>query len=332
MSVKQSRKWQLTINNPIDKGWNHENIIASLSQIKNITYWCLCDEVGSKEHTLHTHIFIFRQNPLTFSRIKNLFPESHIEAAKGSAKENRDYIRKEGKYENSNKTETNLPDTFEEFGELPQDDNQGKRTDLETLYDLIKEGYTDYEIFEDNPGFIKYASLIKQTRETVLYEKFKSKRRTDLRVEFWYGPPGCGKTSGVLDLYGDDKVYIVSDYLHPWDGYKGQDVVLMDDLDARRIITNDLLKWLDIYPLELPCRFANKVACFTKVFITSNYSPEDLWQEDFRWSRNTYDALMRRIHVIRHLNQDGTFSEQSADGFIQVSQSDLELIDDLFRK
>ena len=32
----------------------------------------------------------------------------------------------------------------------------------------------------------------------------------------------------------------------------------------------DMLKYLEGYPLMLPCRYNNKAACYTKVFLISN--------------------------------------------------------------
>ena len=70
--AKQCRKWQLTINNPIDHGLSHKDIFDKFSEIKKLNYWCLCDEIG-ENGTYHTHIFIYRVNPVSFDYIKNYF-------------------------------------------------------------------------------------------------------------------------------------------------------------------------------------------------------------------------------------------------------------------
>jgi len=43
---KQSRKWNLTINNPLDKGWTHEKLNTTLQGIASMTYYCFGDEIG----------------------------------------------------------------------------------------------------------------------------------------------------------------------------------------------------------------------------------------------------------------------------------------------
>lgn len=114
----QSRKWLLTINNPVDKDLNHENIKLILGKFKAVKYWCMCDEIGA-EGTYHTHLFIQGGTPIKFVTVKNKFPTAHIDYCRGTNQDNRDYIRKEGKYKGSSKEETNLRETFEESGDLP---------------------------------------------------------------------------------------------------------------------------------------------------------------------------------------------------------------------
>lgn len=44
----RSRKWQITINNPAEKGYTHEKIKEQLSLFNSIIYWCMSDEIGEK--------------------------------------------------------------------------------------------------------------------------------------------------------------------------------------------------------------------------------------------------------------------------------------------
>ena len=78
----------------------------------------MCDEVGA-EGTAHTHLYLYSPNAILFSTLQQRFFGSHIEIARGRHQENRDYIRKEGKWQDDAKHETNLPETFEESGPVP---------------------------------------------------------------------------------------------------------------------------------------------------------------------------------------------------------------------
>ena len=341
MGDTQSRKWQLTVNNPEEKGWTHSVIKKILEdEIKNVTYWCMCDEVGAETQTYHTHLFIFRKNAIRFSKVQKAFGGFHIEQAKGTCEQNRDYIRKEGKH--GDKSETNLRDTFEESGEMPVE-SQGKRTDLHVLYELIKDGNSDYEILEHNPFYMNRLGTISQVRETLRYEEFRNVRRLDMHVEYWFGAPGAGKTRGVLDRYGDTNVYMVTDYSHPWDDYRGEDVVLFDDIDTSRVTVNDLLRWLDVYPLRLPCRYNNKSACYTKVFITSNLPLDCQYTHVQENEPSVWKALLRRVHCVKEFGKDGFLKsyetmEQFTNrhktrgngGFVQLSLGDADKALDMF--
>ena len=58
MADKQGRKWQITINNPQDKGLDHDAIKLALDDLRSLDYYCMADEVGLETHTPHTHLFI----------------------------------------------------------------------------------------------------------------------------------------------------------------------------------------------------------------------------------------------------------------------------------
>lgn len=132
-----SRKYQITFNNPSLHDWSHVYVKNALSTLSSITYWCMCDEVG-EEGTPHTHVFVIFRNAVEFKTLQKRFYGAHIEPAMGTNRDNHDYIRKEGKWAEDKKKETNLPDTFEEYGELPPD---RRDNDKETyaIYKMLKE-------------------------------------------------------------------------------------------------------------------------------------------------------------------------------------------------
>ena len=109
----QARKWALVINNPLEAGLDHAAIREILRRFAP-SYFCMADEVATTG-TYHTHIFLLAPSPIRFSTIKNRFPTAHIEKAYGSAKTNRAYILKEGRWADTDKAETSVPGTFEEW-------------------------------------------------------------------------------------------------------------------------------------------------------------------------------------------------------------------------
>lgn len=297
----QSRKWQFTINNPIEKGLSREKIKEELGKLKSVVYWCAADEIGTEKNTLHTHIFIACSAPVRFSTLKNLFSDSHIEPAKGTSQQNRDYISKSGKWENDKKHGTSIVGTFEEYGKIPVE-RQGARNDLANLYDMIKLGASNYQIIEETPEFMFHLDKIERARQTIKAEKYKDIFRT-MDVTYIWGETGTGKTRSILEEYGYSNVYRVTDYAHPFDAYKGEDVIVFDEYHSQFKI-QDMLNYLDGYPMELPCRYTNKQACYTKTYIISNIDLYEQYPILMISQPNTWNAFVRRIHKIIKFPQD----------------------------
>ncbi len=105
-------------------------------------------------------------------------------------------------------------------------------------------------------------------------------------------------------------MYRVTDYEHPFDGYAGQDSLVLDEFHSQLKIS-ETLNLLDGYPLELRCSYANKIACFTTVYIISNldlYSQCPLIQYE---QPDTWAAFLRRIHKVVEFYPDGHRAEYS---------------------
>lgn len=290
----QSRKWLLTINNPIEKGYTHEHIKEILEGMK-LVYWCMSDETGA-EGTFHTHIFLTNTSPIRASTLHNKFAGAHRDIARGTCQQNRDYVFKEGKWEESEKGTTNHRDTHEEYGEMPIE-RPGARNDLVDLYDMIKEGKSNYEILEANPSFMTRLDDIERTRQVILEEKYKDEWR-NVEVTYIWGVTGTGKTKSIMEKYGYSKVFRVTDYYHPFDGYKGQDVIVFDEFRSD-LKLSDMLDYLDGYPVELRARYVNRQACYTKVFIISNIDLRAQYSNMQREDKKSWDAFLRRIHIVQ---------------------------------
>lgn len=297
---QSSRKYQLTINNPTDHGFDHERIKAVLSEFPGALYWCMCDEVGEQK-TPHTHVYVVFKNCVMFETMHKRFYGVHIEQANGSNQENRDYVRKEGKWLDDAKHETSLPETFEEWGELPPDRSR-RETQAEMIMQMVFDGKSNAEILTEIPGAYSKLNYIEQARQTLLEERYKETFR-QLEVTYLWGDTGAGKTRSVMETYGYSKVYQITDYAHPFDGYKGQEIIIFEEFRSS-LKVDDMLKYLDGYPLQLPCRYSNKVACYTKVFIISNIPLNAQYPNVQLDNPETWAAFRRRIHYVQQMTKD----------------------------
>ena len=286
---KAYRKFQLTFNNPKEHAFEHETIRHILEEISGVVYWCMCDEEGS---TYHTHLYVAFENAKEFSMMQRRFYGAHIEAAKGTHRENRDYIRKEGKWRDSEKSETNKPETFEESGELPEEsDRHVKQSEI--ILAMLENAATNAEIIRECPNAMLHLPRIEQARQTLLEETYRKTFRK-LKVEYIWGETGVGKTRKVMELYGYENVFRVTNYAHPFDGYSGQDVIVFDEFRSS-LPLSDMLCYLDGYPLMLPCRYADRVACYMKVYILSNIPLEKQYPNVQLEEPASFEAFKRRI-------------------------------------
>ena len=297
-----SRKFQLTFNNPAEKGISHESLKKTISQLKSSVYYCMADEVGLETRTPHIHLYIQFKTPVKFSRIKKLFPEAHIEQALGTPEENREYVSKSGKWEQDEKSDTRVEGTFEEWGEMPQELGQGCRTDIAAVYNMIVDGKSNAEIMALVPDYAGQISRMDKIRQDILEERYKDVFRK-LDVSYIWGPTGTGKTRGVMEKHGYKDVYRVTDYAHPFDRYNSEPVLLLDEFRSSLLI-GDMLQYLDGYPLALPARYANRVACYETVYIISNIELREQYPNVQDNEPATWRAFLRRIHHVVEFRKD----------------------------
>lgn len=317
----QSRKYQLTINNPLkaeieekETGnfvkcpFTHDEIKERIKKLKSVLYYCMADEVGLEEQTPHTHIYFVARSGVRFSTVKNLFPTAHIESAYGDSQTNRDYVAKEGKWNKTAKKETSIEGTFEEFGEMPANEKIGMRGSLQFIYDMIESGLSTAEILKVFPESLQYLEKIEKAREIMVEEKYKDTWR-DLEVTYIYGKTSTGKTRSIMETYGYSNVFRVTDYAHPFDGYKStRHSVLVFEEFRSSLKIQDMLDYLDGYPCELVARYHNKVATYLKVFLITNIPLEEQYQNIQKESPETWEAFIRRIDCVQHYKDDGTIT------------------------
>lgn len=313
MARVQGRKWQVTINNPGEHDFDHERVKDALHRLKGLLYFCLCDEEGDECKTLHTHVFFVLRNPCTAERVNKLFPSFHRERVMGTCADNRAYVLKDGEkfnkqpdgnyqYTDSSGKEhvgINFSDTFEEEGDMPQE-HQGKSRDADIIVSMLKDGASNAEIVDTVSSAYKDIDKIERVRSMYRDADFASRWR-DLEVTYIFGPTGSGKTRSVMDKYGYVNCYRVTDYKHPFDTYDGQDVLIFEEFRGG-LKHGDMLNYLDGYPLLLPCRYFNRQACYTKVFIVTNVPPDNQYLGIDNASR---DAFFRRITKVVRLGPDG---------------------------
>lgn len=298
---EQGRKWLLTINNPLSVGLNHNTIIEIVKKFMP-DYFCMADEIAPSTGTEHTHIFIYSKSPIRFSTIKGRFTTAHIDKAFGSVKENRDYIAKEGKWEDDEKSNSKVENSVYEWGEIPSEAEE-KEPMLSSIITDIKEGKGVADIVERNPKYALRTIQIEALRQTILADIGENQFR-DIECIYLWGKSGVGKTRSIFQENNYREIYRITCYRQNgilFDGYNAQSVLVFEEFHSN-VPIGEMLNYLDIYPIRLPARYNDKVAFYKKVYITSNIPLEKQYINIQHQNPEIWEAFLRRISSVRKMN------------------------------
>lgn len=266
MSNNSSRRWCFTVNN-----WTPDD--EETFQQLECTYLVYGREVG-ESGTPHLQGYVTFKSMKRMSALKKVHQTAHWEAAKGTSLQASDYCKKEGDY-------------FEK-GDTP---SQGKRNDLLKIALAIKSGSSLKEVSDMAPdtyirnyrGLANYAAL--------QVEDFNAE---DVRGIWLYGPPGKGKSHHAR-LFAEVIGGLYNKAQNKWwDGYNGEPVVLLDDMDSDAL-AHYLKIWTDKYACSGEIK-GGTVKLRHKWFIVTSNEPIDLLFADK--PEVMRQAIKRRFHVI----------------------------------
>lgn len=205
-------------------------------------------------------------------------PEAHLEVMRAGGSEGFEYCEKE---------ESRKPGT-EPF-KVGNPVSQGQRTDLEQLCELIKEGKGLRECAEVAPSTFVRSHKGLMALQSMLHPPPAIMRKVGLFV----GSTATGKTRTVFDNL--ENVYTVFDTKVPWfDGYMGQENVLLDECGPGMMSHNFLKRLLDRYPMMVPIKGGSCNWMAKTIVLTSNVPIEDWY---FGVTKSDYDALKRRMRI-----------------------------------
>lgn len=164
-------------------------------------------------------------------------------------------------------------------GDLQLHDQAGKRSDLQALSDMIRSGErTLHDILLDpewGSRALRYTAGLERLQGEVDMARARGSLR-EVKTLYMWGPAGSGKSRWVWEQYHGD-AYRVTDYKHPWDSYRGESVIVLEEYSPNTangqrhcLLLEDLLSVLDVYPFELSARYHNGWASWDTVIILSN--------------------------------------------------------------
>ena len=131
----------------------------------------------------------------------------------------------------------------------------------------------------------------------------------DVTIYWHVGETGTGKSYErikKIEEFGEDEVYVVSDYKNGFDQYGGQKVIFLEEFRGQ-MPYNLLLMILDKYKVQIPARYSNVLSLWQEVHITTPKPLERVYKDMVDGDRNldTLDQLKRRIDFVVYHYKDG---------------------------
>jgi len=260
--MSQGRYWLLTIP--------HHDFVPYQPPIVQYIRGQL--ELGNNTGYLHWQLLVAFKTKQRLAAVKKCFGAScHAELSRSDAAT--EYVWKD---------DTRVDGTQFELGALAFKRNCA--TDWAAVLDNAKRGRLDDippDIIIRNYGNLRRIAMDNLTPVAVQRE-----------VTVYWGPTGVGKSrraweEATLDAYPKDP------RTKFWDGYRGQEHVVVDEFRGGIDIAH-LLRWCDRYPVNVEIKGAATTLKATHIWITSNLPPQQ-WYPGL--DNGTMDALLRRLNV-----------------------------------
>lgn len=256
------KNWCFTLN-------NYTSDDVDTFKCMEYTYLVFGYEVGDSG-TPHLQGFIVFPTNKRLSAMKKLHATAHWEKANGSAEQNFKYCTKQG--------------NFIELGKRPVSAAE-KGLKEQHRWSKIKELAKANKLDEIDPKtyVLHYTTLKKIAKDNMT----KPEDLEDV-CGFWlYGPAGTGKTTYARSEFPGAFIKSRDRW---WDGYQGQEVVILDDLDKYNVALGGYLKdWADKWSFKAESKGSVEWLRPKKFIVTSQYSIDEIFED-----KETREALHRR--------------------------------------
>lgn len=277
-----------TLNNPTIM---MDDFIMIISNNLEVEYLVIGEEVG-ESGTRHFQGFIMLKKKTRFKKIHDTLFHAHIEPLRGTAIQASDYCKKDG--------------MFKELGQI-KDVVSLAQHNTEKWKELLSLAQGDQldAIQTKYPGeYIRYHRALLQVR----VEAMKASDGEKYCLWLW-GEPGTGKSRFAKDF--DNEAY----WKNPnkwWDNFDNtkHKTVIIDDFDkTHKCLGYHIKRFADRYPVLAETKGSSIYANYDTLIITSNYSIEEIWEDDKTLSA----AIKRRFHEYKVMG-----FEESLEGILSI--------------
>lgn len=275
MVAGQKIAWCFTINNPTDE--DDPRVWEESGCVRYCVWQRECGH-GATDH-FQGYVVFKRNHGKTLGGVKRLNSRAHWEYRHGTHEQARDYCLKED-------TRVAGPWSFGEDFE----GGSGARNDLVSLKRKLDGGASEKDVAQDEETFgawLRYHNGVQR----YLLLRSENRRSCQTTCVVYWGLPGSGKSTRAA-LEAGDEAYWVSKPPPSgalwFDGYVGQEVVVLDDFDGSWTTPNYMCRLIDRWAFMVKVHGGQVSFMAKKVIITSNVEPRNWW-------RNGLGGVARRL-------------------------------------
>lgn len=293
MSVRDFKSKNYLLTYPrcgLQQWWVLTNL-QNNERIKTIIQYVIVAQENHQDGAEHIHVFLalteairIKSNEMdVFDIVDEDEPDRrvyhcNIQSVK-SPKDAIQYVKKNGHFITYGICPWKVPLTMAEKNELLQS---------KTLHELVESGMVS--IFKV-PQLKKAISILQYELGNVEREKAK--------VSWYYGSTGTGKTRRAVEEAQEEFEggYWISHQDSNWfDGYEGQECVILDDIRANTWPMPTMLRLLDRYKIQVPIKGGFQWWRPRRIIITAPGRPEDIYKNYTTGQPfDNIDQLIRRV-------------------------------------
>ena len=246
---------------------------AILSRGPLAKYLVFAEEVAPTTGMKHLQGFVQFHSQVFFTALNQRFGRRcWLAVAKATPYENRAYVMKI-------RPKDPVPNEIVyEYGHLPKERKQAQE-DSQARYAKARRLAIENRIEEiDADLMVRFYQTWKRMRDDAwLSADLQTLEDAQLGNEWLWGPAGTGKSRDARNRYPNAYLKNCNKW---WDGYQGEEVVIIEDFDKRHECLIHFLKiWADRYPFTGEVKLSSMKCRPKKIIVTSNYSISQIWSQ-----------------------------------------------------